>query len=173
MSLEYILSKFQVFLDCHFHQTLDCHKVVFWQTCLQEIMQIVVKCCLNHLRKKYKVLNNNGSEGKMFGWIDFKRTCIKWVNAVFKIMFKSMFLRWLKPNLYLVNNFRPKGWWILYIMLRVGRLSLCKIFLNFLKKFSLCNCKSSLFHSQIYKGKWSIWRHLFYNSMYRLNAQSG
>ena len=27
-------------------------------------MQIVVKCCLNHLRKKYGVLNNNGSAEK-------------------------------------------------------------------------------------------------------------
>ena len=27
-------------------------------------MQIVAKCCLNHLRKKYGVLNDNGSAGK-------------------------------------------------------------------------------------------------------------
>ena len=30
---------------------------------------------------------------KMFSWIDFKRTCTKWVNTVFKIMFKSMFIK--------------------------------------------------------------------------------
>ena len=30
---------------------------------------------------------------KMLGRLDFKRTCTKWVNAVFKIMFKSMFVK--------------------------------------------------------------------------------
>ena len=30
---------------------------------------------------------------KMLGCLDFKRTCTKWVNAVFKIVFKSMFIK--------------------------------------------------------------------------------
>ena len=47
------------------------------------------------------------------------------------------FLRWLKPNLNLVSNFRTKGWWILYIKSEVGRPSLSTVFLNFLKDFSL------------------------------------
>ena len=64
LSPKYILWKFQVFFDCHFHQKSDCQKVMFGQTRLQEIVQIVVKCCLNHLGKKYGVLNNNGSVRK-------------------------------------------------------------------------------------------------------------
>ena len=28
LNLGYILSKFQLFLDCRFHQKLNCHKVV-------------------------------------------------------------------------------------------------------------------------------------------------
>ena len=30
---------------------------------------------------------------KMLSCLDFKRTCTKWVNAVLKIMFKSMFAK--------------------------------------------------------------------------------
>ena len=53
-------------------------------------------------------------------------------------------LRWVNPNLNLVSNFRPKGWWVIYIKLGVGWPSLSKVFLNFLKNFALRNCKSSL-----------------------------
>ena len=42
--------------DCNFHKTL-----VLRQTRLQEVVRIVVKCCLNRLRKKYGVLNNNNN----------------------------------------------------------------------------------------------------------------
>ena len=30
---------------------------------------------------------------KMFSWLDLERTCIKWVNAVFQIMFESMIVK--------------------------------------------------------------------------------
>ena len=63
MGLDYI-SKFQVFIDCLFYQKLDWHKEVFWQTCLQEETQTMVKCSLNHSRKKYGVLNYNGNAEK-------------------------------------------------------------------------------------------------------------
>ena len=85
----------------------------------------------------------------MLSWLDFKRTCTKWVNAVFKIMFKSMFVKVTQAELNLVSNFRPKGWWIPYIQSGVGRPSLSKVFLHLLKDFALRNFKSSLFHSQI------------------------
>ena len=62
MGLEYILLTFQVFCDCHFHQKLDFRNIVFSQILSQEVVE--VKCCLNHLRKKYGVLNNNGSVRK-------------------------------------------------------------------------------------------------------------
>ena len=58
--------------------------------------------------KKEGVLNNNSSAGfnnnaiiiiavqeEMLSWLNFKKTCTKWVNAVFKIMFdfESMFIK--------------------------------------------------------------------------------
>ena len=54
----------EVIFDCYFHQKMDCHKVVSWQIRLQELVRVVVKCCLNHLRKKYGVLNINRGAGK-------------------------------------------------------------------------------------------------------------
>lgn len=92
MGLGYI-SKFQVFIDCLFYQKLDWHKEVFWQTCLQEETQTMVKCSLNHSRKKYGVLNYNGNaEKKILTSLEFRRTCIKWVNAILEIIFKFMFV---------------------------------------------------------------------------------
>ena len=56
-------------------------------------------------------------------------------------------LRWLQLNLNLVSNFRPKGWWILFLRSKVDCLSLCKVFLNVLKDFALLNGKSSCFRN--------------------------
>ena len=58
-----------------------------------------------------------------------------------------------KLNLTLVRNFRPKGWSILYIKLGVGRPSLSKTFLNFLKDFALRNRNSNLSYSRVLQGK--------------------
>ena len=149
MSLEYILSKFQVFLDCHFHQTLDCQKVVFWQTRLQEIVQIVVICCLNHLRKNTECWIILAVQEKMLSWLDFKEHVQSWLMQFLKLCLNLCSLNRLKPNVNLVSNFRPKGWWIPYIKSGVGRSSLSKIFLKLLKDFSLRNCQSNLFHSRM------------------------
>ena len=125
MSLEYILSKFQVFLDCHFYQTLDYHKVVFWQTRFQEIVRIVVKCCLDYLRKKGEVLNNNGSAGKVH--LYSRKHLRSGLMQFLKFCLNHSSLRWLKPKLHLASNFKVNGWWIPYINSGVGRPNLSKI----------------------------------------------
>ena len=56
-------------------------------------MQIVVKCCLNHLGKKYGVLNNNGIVRKKAYLTRTQENMYKVVNAVSKIMFKCMFIK--------------------------------------------------------------------------------
>ena len=61
----------------------------------------------------------------------------------------AMLFRWLKFNLNLVRNFKPKWWRILNVKSGVGRPSLSKVFLSFLKESALRNSKSSSFHSQM------------------------
>ena len=89
------------------------------------------------------MLNNNSNAEKMLSWVDFEGTCAKLINAV-KIMYLCS-LMWLKPNLNLVSNFSPKRWWILFLRSEIDRLTLSKVFLNFLKDFALLNGKSSCF----------------------------
>ena len=140
MSLVYTLSKFQVFFDSHFHQKLDCHKVVFWQTRLQEVVRILVKCRLNHLRKKYGVLNNTSSAGKKcLVELTSKEHEESALMQFPKLCLNLWSLRWFKPNHNLGNNFRHEGWWILYIKSVVRWPSWSKVFLNFLKDFALRN----------------------------------
>lgn len=67
-----------------------------------------------------------------------------------KLCLNLCLLMWLKPNLNLVSNFRPKRWWILFLRSEIDRLTLSKVYLNFLKDFALLNGKSSCFcHSKV------------------------
>ena len=129
---------------------MNCHEVLFWQTRLQKITQFVMKCCLNHLRKKYGVLQNNGSAGKKYLVYSTARENVQSrLTQFLKICLNLFLLRLLTPNLNLLNNFKPKIWWIWYIKSGVVLPSLSKGFLNFSKKFFLRNCKSRLFHSRM------------------------
>ena len=96
-------SLMHVTIACMKHLEYALHKVVFWQTCIQEIVQIAVKCCLNCLRKKYRVLNNNFK--KMFSWREHVQSGLM---QFLKLCLNLCSLRWLNPNLNLVSNFRPR-----------------------------------------------------------------
>ena len=129
---------------------MNCHEVLFWQTRLQQITQFVMKYCLNHLRKKYEVLQNNGSAGKKYlVYLTARENVQSRLTQFLKLCLNLFLLRLLTPNLNLLNNFKPKIWWIWYIKSGVVRPSLSKIFLNFSKKIFLRNCKSRLFHSRM------------------------
>ena len=126
------------------------------------------KYCSNHLKKKYGLLNNNGSAGKMLTWLCFKRPSTKWVNAIFKIMFKYVFVQCCSGNLNLVSNFRPKGCWILYIVSGVGWPNLKYFWVSWkILYYVIVNLVYSII--EWYKEKMSIWRHLFYKSLYQVN----
>ena len=68
-----------------------------------------MKCCLNHLRKKYGVLQNNGSAGKKYLVYSSARENVQSrLTQFLKICLNLFLLRLLTPNLNLLNNFKPK-----------------------------------------------------------------
>ena len=45
---------------------------------------------------------------KKLSWLDFDRSYTKWLSAISKIMFESMFIKVAEA----ISNLRHKGWWI-------------------------------------------------------------
>ena len=72
--------------------------------------------------RKKCLVDSTSREHVQSGLMQFSKLCLN----------LCLFM-WLKSNLNLESNFKPKGWRILYIKSGVGRPSLSEVFLNFLE----------------------------------------